>query len=76
MAVLPIDKTIADVDQTATLIGQGKYYEANTLLKTAEDRMRFDVIDLVGVQKAAAQAAGSKTAPQNAAAASDAKTTK
>ncbi len=29
MAVLPLDKTVADVNQAATLINQGKYYEAN-----------------------------------------------
>lgn len=58
MAVLPLDKTIADVDQAATLIGQGKYYEANAVLKTAQDRMRFDVIDAVALpQKAKAATA-------------------
>ncbi|MCJ2087762.1 YfdX family protein, partial [Methylobacterium sp. E-005] len=49
MAVLPLNKTIADVDQAATLIGQGKYYEANAILKTAQDGMRFDVIDAVAL---------------------------
>lgn len=76
MAVLPLDKTVADVNQAATLIGQGKYYEANAALKTAEDAMRFDVIDAVGLpQKAAAQASAkmpaktpAKPAQQNAAA--------
>lgn len=63
MAVLPLDKTTADVDQAATLIGQGKYYEANALLKTAEDRMRFDVIDALAVPKVTAQAQGAKAAP-------------
>lgn len=63
MAVLPLDKTTADVNQAATLIGQGKYYEANALLKTSEDRMRFDVVDAVAVPKATAQATGTKTAP-------------
>ena len=58
MAVLPLNKTTADVDQAATLIDQGKYYEANAVLKTAEDRMRFDVVDAVGVpQTATAQPA-------------------
>ena len=72
MAVLPLDKTMADVDQAATLIGQGKYYEANAILKTAQDGMRFDVINAVAVPQtaksghaakpdtAAAQATGTK----------------
>lgn len=47
MAVLPLDKTMSDVDQAASMINQGKYYEANATLKTAQDRMRFDVIDAV-----------------------------
>ena len=38
----------AIADQAATLIDQGKYYEANAVLKKAEDRMRFDVIDGTG----------------------------
>jgi len=49
MAVLPLNKTISDVDQAATLIGQGKYYEANAVLKTAQDAMRFDVIDAIAL---------------------------
>lgn len=74
MAVLPLDKTTADVNQAATLIDQGKYYEANALLKTAEDRMRFDLIDVVGVPKAAANSA-SKAATQTPAAPHDTKST-
>ena len=55
MAVLPLNKTISDIDQAATLIEQGKYYEANAVLKTAQDAVRFDVIDAVAVpQKAGA----------------------
>ncbi|WP_447718502.1 YfdX family protein [Methylobacterium sp. A49B] len=61
MAVLPLNKTMADVDQAATLIGQGKYYEANAILKTAQDAMRFDVIDAVAVPQAAKAATTSAT---------------
>ena len=32
MAVLPLNKTITDADQAATLINQGKYYDANASL--------------------------------------------
>lgn len=73
MAVLPLDKTTADVNQAATLINQGKYYEANAVLKTAEDGMRFDVIDAIGVPQANAAKATAKPAQQSAA---DSKTTK
>ncbi|MGX7706161.1 YfdX family protein [Methylobacterium sp. Gmos1] len=73
MAVLPLDKTTADVNQAATLIGQGKYYEANAALKTAEDGMRFDVIDAVGLPQKAAAHAAAKPAPQGNAGAADGK---
>lgn len=64
MAVLPLNKTLSDVDQAASLIGQGKYYEANAILKTAQDAMRFDVIDAVAVPQTAKAATADKTAPQ------------
>ncbi|RVU15182.1 YfdX family protein [Methylobacterium oryzihabitans] len=68
MAVLPLDKTAADVNQAASLIDQGKYYEANATLKSAEDGMRFDVVDAVGLpRKAAAPAAAKPTAAKPAA---------
>lgn len=77
MAVLPLDKTTADVNQAASLIGQGKYYEANAVLKTAEDGMRFDVIDAVGLpQKAAATTTSAKPAAKPAASATDGKVVK
>lgn len=64
MAVLPLNTTIANVDQAAALIGQGKYYEANAALKTAQDNMRFDVIDAVAVPQKATAAAADKGVPQ------------
>ena len=66
MAVLPLNKTVADVDQAATLINQGKYYEANAVLKTAQDAVRFDVIDAVAVPQktSAATATAPKALPQ------------
>lgn len=64
MAVLPLDKTVADIDQAATLIGQGKYYEANAVLKTAQDGIRFDVIDAVALPQQAAASTAAKPAPQ------------
>ncbi|WP_342110075.1 YfdX family protein [Methylobacterium sp. SI9] len=64
MAVLPLDKTIADVNQAATLIGQGKYYEANAALKSAQDGMRFDVIDAVALPQTGKATAGNTASPQ------------
>ena len=72
LAVLPLDKTVAGVDQAATLIGQGKYYEANAVLKTTEDRMRFDVIDAIGTPKAA-QTGATTSAPDSTGTAKPAK---
>lgn len=76
MAVLPLDKTTADVNQAATLVNQGKYYEANAVLKTAEDGMRFDVIDAIGIPKASVTGSTAKPAAQHSAATPDAKATK
>ena len=76
MAVLPLDKTIADVNQAATLIGQGKYYEANAALKSAQDGMRFDVIDAVALPQKAKAATADTMAPQATGTATGAKTGK
>lgn len=62
MAVLPLNKTVADIDQASSLIGQGKYYEANAVLKSAQDGMRFDVIDAVAVPQATASTTGNAPA--------------
>ncbi|GEP01715.1 YfdX family protein [Methylobacterium haplocladii] len=58
MAVLPLDRTTSDVDQAATLLDQGKYYEANAILKQAEDGMRFDMVDTTAIPQKAAAATG------------------
>ncbi|MEE7505545.1 YfdX family protein [Methylobacterium mesophilicum] len=76
MAVLPLNKTITDVDQAATLINQGKYYEANAALKSAQDNMRFDVIDAVAVPQKATAATADKGAPQATGSTAGAKTSK
>lgn len=76
MAVLPLNKTITDVDQAATLINQGKYYEANAALKSAQDNMRFDVIDAVAVPQKATASTADKGAPQATGTTAGAKTSK
>ncbi len=71
MAVMPLAKTTADVNQAAQLIDQGKYYEANATLKQAEDGMRFDMVDAVGMpQKAQASDAKQPTTATSGPAAS------
>jgi hypothetical protein len=45
MAVVPLAKTTGAIDQAATLIDDGKYYEANTTLLQAEKGVRFDIAD-------------------------------
>ncbi|WP_051439820.1 YfdX family protein [Methylobacterium sp. 10] len=66
LAVAPLNQTTTDVDQAASLIGQGKYDEGNALLEKVEDSVRFDLVDAVGTpQKAAAPATtGTAAAPQ------------
>jgi hypothetical protein len=64
MAVLPLNKTLADVNQAATLIDQGKYYDANAVLKTAQDGMRFDVINAVATPQNPKVASADTASPQ------------
>ncbi|KST57272.1 hypothetical protein AO398_25530 [Methylobacterium sp. GXS13] len=76
MAVLPLNKTISDIDQAATMIGQGKYYEANAMLKTAQDRVRFDVIDAITLPHKVGAAATSTPSSQSPESTGTAKTSK
>ncbi|SES40970.1 YfdX family protein [Rhizobium sp. NFR03] len=46
MAVVPLDKTITTAGDAASLIKEGKYYEANAELKQLEDSVRFDTLDV------------------------------
>ncbi|OFW99155.1 MAG: hypothetical protein A3D94_01780 [Alphaproteobacteria bacterium RIFCSPHIGHO2_12_FULL_66_14] len=55
MALAPLDRTMADVDMAAKLMGEGKYYEANAAMKKAEDGVRYDSVAVIAVpQKAGA----------------------
>ena len=68
MAVVPLSKTAANVDQAAKLLDQGKYYEANAILKQTEDGMRFEIVDATAVpQKSAANSPAAKPASGGAA---------
>ena len=55
MALAPLDKTVADVDLSAKLLDEGKYYEANAALKKVEEGVRYDAI-LATAQPAKAEA--------------------
>jgi hypothetical protein len=46
LAVIPLEQTIDDVHQAATLINNGQYYEASQLLRQAQDGERFDVTEI------------------------------
>lgn len=61
MAVVPLDKTAAQVSQAAADLGQGKYYEANVSLKQAEDGLRFDTVNAFAVPQKTAANAPAKT---------------
>ncbi len=47
-AVLPLEQTTADVTKAASLIDEGKYYEANAVLKDATEHAMLDVVDIYG----------------------------
>lgn len=64
MAVAPLDKTVADIDQAAKLMDEGKYYEANALMKKAEEGVRYDVV-LATAQPAKAEAPKADAPKQN-----------
>lgn len=70
MAVVPLDKTVADIQKASQMIDGGQYYEANALLKGTEGRVRFDTIDVVGTpvatQSSSAQTPSGKASAQSA----------
>jgi len=45
VAVLPVEQTINKLDQAATMINDGKYYEASQELRQVQASERFDVVD-------------------------------
>lgn len=74
-AVLPLEQTTNDVNKAADLIDQGKFYEANALLKGATDHAMLNIVDIYGqpYKAKATKAAYTKT-PDKPAATNDAKT--
>ncbi|WP_158806910.1 YfdX family protein [Beijerinckia sp. L45] len=60
VAVVPVNQTIDDVHQAASLINEGKYYEGSQLLRKVTNSERYDVADVASVPKAQSQASASK----------------
>ena len=48
LAVVPLNQTINDVHQAATLVDGGKFYEASQQLRQVQDSTRYDMVDVVG----------------------------
>ncbi len=65
MALAPLDATTSAVDKAATLIDQGKFYEANLALKGAEEGVVVDVLGVAATPAAAdtGKAAAATPAP-------------
>lgn len=49
--LMPLQSTVANVDSAASLLRDGKFYEANMALKAAEDGMTVDTVMLVETPK-------------------------
>jgi len=45
---VPLNDTITKVQQAASMINDGKYYEASQLIKQVQDSARSDVMDFNG----------------------------
>lgn len=73
-AVVPLEQTTSDVSKASDLIDQGKFYEANAVLKDVTDHAMLNIVDIYGqpYKAKAAQAAEAKT-PDKPAAGTDAK---
>ena len=58
---VPLNDTIAKVQQAASMINDGKYYEASQLIKQVQDSARSDVMDFNGTPINPAQNKGART---------------
>jgi len=47
-AALPLNQTVTDVGKAADLINQGKFYEANAVLKDVTDNAMLNIVDIYG----------------------------
>ncbi len=51
----PMESTMTGIDKAAQLVDSGQYYQANQALKSVEDGVRFDAIDMTNSPKEAAK---------------------
>lgn len=68
MALVPLEATTDTVDQAASDLKDGKYYEANLDLKKAEDGVVYDSIDVVGSPAAKASKTSDNSSSGNSSA--------
>ena len=61
----PMDQTVTGIDKAAELIDTGKFYQANQELKSVEDGVRFDTIDVSTLPKKTPNDRTTTTAPQS-----------
>ena len=52
---VPLNDTIAKVQQAANMINDGKYYQASQLIKEVQDSARSDVMDFNGMPAKSSQ---------------------
>jgi YfdX protein len=55
MALVPMKQTMTDVDKASDLLAQGKYYQADQILKRVVDGVRYDQVDITAVPAASSQ---------------------
>jgi hypothetical protein len=48
LAVIPLEQTITNTHAAASLLNDGKYYEASQVLRQVQGHLRFDVTDISG----------------------------
>jgi spore coat protein CotF len=58
---VPLNDTITKVQQAASMINDGKYYEASQLIKQVQDSARSDVMDFNGTPINPARNKGART---------------
>lgn len=61
VAVVPLKTTLDEVNQAAKMIDDGRYYEGSQALRQLQDNVRYDVLDINEVPKAAAKTTAGKT---------------
>ena len=60
MALVPMKQTMTDVDKASDLLAQGKYYQADQILKRVVDGVRYDQVDITAVPAASSQKSAQK----------------